>query len=145
MVIRRINRKDHDEFIKMSVEFYNSDAVIKSVPNEYHEKAFTDILTDNTYVDCFIFDCDSEIAGYGLLNKSYSREAGGLVLWIEALYVKKQFRGKGFGSEFISFVENNFDFKRLRLEVEKENYRAVKMYERNGLSFLEYDQMIKDL
>lgn len=66
-------------------------------------------------------------------------------MWIEELYVKEQFRGKGLGSEFISFVEKNFDFKRLRLEVEKENVRAVKMYERNGLSFLEYDQMIKDV
>lgn len=145
MAIRKLSKNDHDEFIKMSIDFYNSDAVIQSVPTEFHEKAFNDVLTDNTYVDCFIFEHNSEIAGYGLLNKSYSREAGGLVLWIEELYVKEQFRGKGLGSEFISFVENNFDFKRLRLEVEKENVRAVKMYERNGLSFLEYDQMIKDV
>jgi len=145
MAIRKLSKNDHGEFIKMSVDFYNSDAVIQAVPIEFHEKAFNDVLTDNTYVDCFIFEYNSEIAGYGLLNKSYSREAGGLVLWIEELYVKKQFRGKGLGSEFISFVENNFDFKRLRLEVEKTNQRAVKMYERNGLSFLEYDQMIKDV
>ena len=31
----------------------------------------------------YFFECENEAAGYGLIAKTYSQEAGGMVWWIE--------------------------------------------------------------
>ena len=93
-----------------------------------------------------IFVLDGEVAGYSLLAKTYSQEAGGKVVWIEEIYVLPSFRGRGIGKAFFDFLLQNRpeDVKRLRLEVERENERAVKLYKSFGFDFLDYDQMIID-
>lgn len=143
--IRPIEQKDKEIFLTMSEEFYNSPAVISPIKPEYHENAFNELMRSRDYLDCYILEYDGVIAGFGLLNITYCHEAGGKVIWIEELYIREGFRSRGIGKAFFSFVEENFPAFRYRLEVEKENERAVKLYESLGYEFLEYDQMIKDM
>ena len=95
---------------------------------------------------CYIFESGGKVAGYALLAKTYSQEAGGLVMWIEEIYVMPEFRGNGIGKAFFSYILQNkpYGVKRFRLEVEKENAGAVRLYKSFGFKFLDYDQMIID-
>ena len=81
-----------------------------------------------------------------LLAKTFSQEAGGPVVWIEEIYIRPEYQGKGIGSRVFKKLDAMFDagVYRLRLEVEKTNIRAVELYERQGYTWLAYDQMIKD-
>ena len=85
-------------------------------------------------------------SGYGLIAKTFSQEAGGMVYWLEELYILEEYRSKGLGSEYFRYMEEHKEegVTRFRLEVEKENERAWKLYKRQGYDWLEYDQMIKE-
>ena len=143
--IRQINKQDRKIFFTLSEEFYNSNAVLSPIKKEYHNNAFDELMRSNEYLDGYILEYDGKIAGFGLLNFSFCHEAGGKIVWIEELYIREEYRGLGIGTEFFNFVKHNFPAKRYRLEVEKENEKAVKLYKRLGYDFLEYDQMILDV
>ena len=89
---------------------------------------------------------DGDTAGYGLISKTYSQEAGGYVYWLEELYILERFRSKGLGAEFIKYLEATKEpgVTRLRLEVEEENTRAIALYKKLGYQTLNYIQMVKD-
>ena len=93
---------DKRAFLEMSREFYSSDAVLHAVDPSFHEKAFAELLRSGTYLTCFVFECGDRVAGYALLSKMFSREAGGMVVWIEEIYVRSAFRGRGVGGAFFA-------------------------------------------
>ncbi len=137
-MIRKILHDDKTEYIKMAEDFYNSPAVISPVPKSHFEITFDELMKGSAFTEGFIFDCDEKIAGYGLIAKTFSQEAGGIVIWIEEIYVKEAFRNQGLGSEFIEYIKNNIPAKRYRLETEPDNFKAQELYKRHGFSHLEY-------
>ncbi len=118
----------------MAHDFYRMPAVDHPVPDSYLEKQ-----------ELFILEWEGKVAGYGLIAKTFSQEAGGMVYWLEELYILEEYRSKGLGSEYFRYMEEHKEegVTRFRLEVEKENERAWKLYKRQGYDWLEYDQMIK--
>ncbi len=139
----------HDEsiFIELMHEFYHSPAVLHSVPDTHFQRTFHEIINGSPYAQAFLFRKNGETAGYGLLAKTYSAEAGGLVVWLEEVYIREAFRGLGIGSQFFQFIEKIYEGKaaRLRLEVEPDNEGAIRLYERLGYQELPYRQMIKSV
>lgn len=137
---------DKETYLKMAREFYATDAVLIHVGEEHFLSTFDELMRSDEYAICYIFELDGKTVGYSLLAKTYSQEAGGLVLWIEEIYVSPEFRGRGIGKAFFDFILKNKprDVKRLRLEVERENEGAVRLYKSFGFDFLGYDQMIID-
>lgn len=142
--IRPLESADRSEFLQMSQIFYASDAVLHPVDESYHERAFDELLRSQDYLMGFALLHQGQIAGYALLNKTYSREAGGIVIWIEELYVKPAYRGQGLASQFFDWLEQNVPAARYRLEAEPDNARAIALYRRKGFSPLPYAQMVKD-
>lgn len=145
-MIRKIRESDRESFICMSEMMYASDAVLSSVPQKHHIRAFEELMKSDIYAEAYIIEYSGETAGYALIAKTYSREAGGTVIWIEEIYIKEQFRGKGLGSEFLNYIEKNkpAGTARLRLEAEEYNTGAVELYKRIGYRRLEYIQLVKD-
>lgn len=143
-MIRKITLADKPEYVEMVTEFYNSDAVIKPIPSDNIEETFAELMKSDTYAEAFIIETDGKTAGYALLAKTFSQEAGGLCIWIEELFIKQEFRGRGFGKEFFEFLFKNRPAKRYRLEIEPENETAVALYEAKGFRFFEYGQMVKE-
>ena len=81
------------------------------------------------------------------LSLKYSHEAGGLELWVEELYVRPAFRGRGLGHEFFAWLRGLSaaeHIRRIRLETEPENERAAALYARMGFSPLGYCQMFRE-
>ena len=144
-MIRELKKQDKEIFFLLLDEFYNSNAVLAPIPKSYYEDIFSELFKQNSSAKAFIIEHDGTICGYGVINITFSMEAGGKTLWLEDLYIRKEFRSKGLGKEYFNFIFENFkDIRRYRLEVEEENERAVKLYKSLGFKFLDYKQMIID-
>lgn len=142
--IRKLQKQDKELFLDFLNRFYHSEAVLHPTDRELHLNIFNEIIRSDTYLLCFVFELDGEAAGYALLSKCFCPEVGGSIIWIEQLYINEEHRGKGIAKEFLSFIEKEFSPDRIRLEVEEDNENAIRLYEKNGYSFLPYLQMVKD-
>ena len=144
---RPIQASDREEYLAMATAFFNTNAVIHPIPRSHIEATFDELMRSSVYTTCYICEVDDGIVGYALLAKTFSQEAGGMVLWIEELYLKKDYRNQGLGREFFGefLAALPPEVKRVRLEVELENEGAVKLYRSLGFEFLEYDQMVKEI
>jgi len=147
MHIRKIQKKDYDTILNMMKVFYASDALVVHPPVEVIERTLSCAVEDNGLVEAFVFDTGDALAGYGMVTKSFSTEAGGICIWIEDIYIEPQYRGKGLGGSFLAFVEERYREKavRLRLEAEPENARAMAAYHKAGFRELAYTQLYKPL
>ncbi len=146
MTYRPIARADRAEYLAMAHDFYASEAVLHAVPDSHFEETFAELMRSDVYAQAYILETNGQTIGYALLAKSFSQEAGGVVLWIEELYIKPPYRACGYGSRFLREFLGSLppQVKRVRLEAERENDRAVRLYESLGFTFLDYDQMVID-
>ena len=143
-MIRKLQKQDENIFFKLTEDFYNSEAVLHSIPEKNYVNTFNEIMRSNDYLECFILEHEGNTAGYALIVKGFSQESGGLVVWIDELFILPEYRSFGLGTELFKYVEANIPASRYRLEVEEENERAQSLYSRLGYKVLPYVQMVKE-
>lgn len=143
IMYRKIRPEDREIYLRLSEEFYHSDAVLHTIPRENHERTFEQLMSNSPYADCYIFEQDNEVAGYALLAFTWSNEGGGIEIWLDEIYILDKFRGKGIGSEFFDYLFSLPGIARIRLEAEPDNEGAIRLYKRNGFKELPYTQFIK--
>lgn len=146
-MIRKFVSEDREDYIRFSTEFYNSSAVDKPVPREHFEQGFDEMMRSDVYVQGYMLVFDGNNVGYCVTMKTYSVEAGGITIWIDELFVLEEYRSKGLGRELFKYIEENGDKKlrRIRLEVELENGRAISLYKKMGFEPAPYDGMWKTI
>ena len=147
LTFRPITAADETDFYTMAEEFYHSDAVLHPIPAEYHRRAFSEMMRSGQYLSGYIFADGDNTAGFAVTNRMMQHEAGGVMVWVEDLYIRPAYRGQGLGSRFLAWLEEQLrgDAVMLRLETEPENERAQELYYRLGYENLNYLQMIKRL
>ncbi len=147
MNIREMSGKDKVEVLEMMKIFYDSPAVTVTASEEVLTKDIEDCISDLPFVEGYILEEDGMIAGYTMVAKSYSTEYGGICLWIEDIYIKPEFQGKGFVGQFFRYLETKYDKQvvRYRLEVEKSNENALRAYKKNGYHIANYVEMTKEM
>lgn len=147
LTFRPITAADKTDFYTMAEEFYHSDAVLHPIPAEYHRRAFAEMMRSGQYLSGYIFTDGDNTAGFAVTNRMMQHEAGGVMVWVEDLYIRPAYRGQGLGSRFLAWLEEQLrgDAVMLRLETEPENERAQELYYRLGYENLNYLQMIKRL
>ena len=143
-MIRKITPADRQIYLQMAHEFYHSEAVLHPVSDDHYPRAFDEMMRSEAYMTGLIFEWEDQIAGYALLCKTYSQEAGGLAVWIDELYVRPDFRNRGLGRAFFARLKEIVPAARYRLEIEPDNVRAEKLYRSMGFDVLGYKQMVKD-
>ena len=130
----------------MMNEFYASPALLHHTPESVLSKVIDDCVSGLPNVKGYVCTDESGIAAYTIVSVGYSTEYGGACVMIEDLFVKSDKRGTGVGSALLKFVEDEYKrlgAVRLRLEVERGNLSAVKLYNRCGFSEVGYLQMDK--
>ena len=108
--------KDKNSVLEMMRVFYTSPAVFTNGSDDIFRNDIENCINDCPYLEGYIF---------------------------EDIYIKESCRGTGIGSKFIDYIGKKYPDAILRLEVEEENNRAIKVYEKNGFSFLPYMEMKK--
>jgi GNAT superfamily N-acetyltransferase len=145
MVIRKLKETEKAQVLSMMEVFYASEALLVHPETAVLEKMLTDALADTPLLTGYGFEVEGELAGYGMVTRSYSTERGGICVWIEDLYIRPEYRSRGIGAAFLRFVEEeNPGAVRLRLEAEPENEHAMHVYEKAGFTVLGYTQLVKE-
>ena len=145
-MIRKLTPNDRDCYLRLTEAFYSSDAVMTPIPLAFREQTFTELMRSDTYTSGYLFELDKQPVGYALTAKTYSQEAGGMVVWIEELFILPEYRSRGLGSAFFRYLAEVAEpnAARFRLEVEQENEGAIRLYHRRGFQQLPYDSMVID-
>lgn len=142
-IIRTMTKEDTSHVREMMRVFYASPAVLSNGSEEIFNNDIENCVNDSPYLEGYIFEEEQEILGYAMVAKSFSTEFGMPCMWIEDLYIKSEYRSRGIGSKFFSYIENKYPGTILRLEVEEENERAIKVYKKCGYEILPYMEMKK--
>lgn len=135
-------KKDKSAVIEMMRVFYASEAVSTNGSEEIFNSDVNACTDGSPYLEGYVFKDGEKYLGYGMLAKSFSTEFGKNCIWIEDLYILPEARSQGIGRAFFAFVREKYADCALRLEVEKENVRAVALYEKCGYTTLPYMEMI---
>lgn len=142
-VIREMTMKDKNDVMEMMRVFYASDAVLSNGSEKIFSDDIDNCVGDSPFLEGYIFEDSGKIQGYAMVAKSFSTEYGRPCIWIEDLYIKDEYRGMGIGSLFMEFAAKKYPDSVLKLEVDKENKRAISVYEKSGFTALPYIGMKK--
>ena len=134
---------DKSTVLEMMRVFYTSPAVFTDGSEEIFLSDIENCINDNPYLEGYIIENTKEIQGYAMVAKSFSTEFGKPCIWIEDIYIKDGYRGTGQGKMLMDFILKKYTDCIFRLEVEEENEKAVKLYEKCGFTVLPYMEMKK--
>ena len=143
VTVRKMQAADKACVLEMMRVFYASPAVLSNGSEEIFLNDIDTCLSDSPYLEGFVMEYGGQVLGYAMIAKSYSTEFGKPCIWIEDIYVKEPFRGKGIGSHTLQYIAQQFPGCLFRLEAERENERAIAVYEKQGFTELPYMEMKK--
>lgn len=143
MKIRKMIEADKECVIAMMQVFYASPAVFSNGSDKIFADDFDACIQESPYLEGFVFEEGEVLQGYAMVAKSFSTEFGKPCMWLEDLYIKPEYRGRGIGNQFLTYMKKLYPDTLFRLEVEEENERAVALYTKQGFDVLPYMEMKK--
>ena len=143
LTINLMTAKDTENVFEMMRVFYASQAVSTNGSEEIFNNDIANCVGSCPFLEGYIFSDNNSLAGYGMIAKSFSTEFGKPCIWVEDIYVKPEFRGRGIGTKFLAFIEQKYPDCIYRLEVEANNQVAVNLYKKCGYDSLPYMEMKK--
>lgn len=132
MELQPARASDLPQLLEMMREFYAHERI--AFDRESSHEALSALLQDDALGEAFIIR-DSVAIGYVVLVFFFSLEFRGLVAFIDELYIAEAHRGRGIGSAVLAELEFRCrarGLRALRLEVDHQNDRAKRLYERFG-------------
>ncbi len=143
MQIRNMIRTDAEAVIAMMRVFYASPAVYTNGSEEIFQADVEACISGSPYLEGYVLEENRTVAGYAMVAKSFSTEFGKPCIWLEDIYIRDGYRGKGFFREFMNLISEKYPNALIRLEAEEENHRAVHVYRKAGFQTLPYLEMIR--
>ena len=136
-------QKDKEEIFKIMRIFYSSPFLINKPSDRVIKNDIEACLNKDIPLEGYKVVYENEIVGYFMLSFSYSTEFGCMCVWFEDLYLREEFRNKHIGTKIFDFVFAKYpkDKYRIRLEVEKNNIRAIGLYTKCGFKENKYIHM----
>lgn len=142
--IHSMQESDRETVLSMMRTFYASPAVLTNGSETIFTADIDACVSDNPYLEGYLFRSGKNVLGYGMAAKSFSTEFGKPCIWVEDLYLKPEYRGQGIGSAFLTYMARQYPDAILRLEGEAENERAIAVYEKSGFQVLPYMEMKRE-
>lgn len=127
--------EDIDSLVKMMQDFYAIDHY--PIDPEKSKSLFSTFIRNETLGKVWLIESQNQTVGYLILTFIFSFEYGGMIAFVDELYLTEQARGKGIGKESIAFAQAEaakLSLKLLYLEVETHNATAQKLYLAAGFS-----------
>lgn len=145
MNIKIMTSEHVDKVLEMSKVFYTSDALDHEVPMDIISENIQKAVGADDILTGFVCYEGDEIVGFSYVTCYYETEVGGVCAQILDLYIDEKYRGRGFATQYFNYVFEKYSHaKRFRLEVVKDNEKAVNVYKRMGFKEISYGQMAID-
>ncbi|EHL16751.1 hypothetical protein HMPREF9630_01840 [Peptoanaerobacter stomatis] len=144
-IIKRYDVLDADGLSSMMREFYSTPGVLHKIDDSNIKSTIALLNQKSPFTEAFILKMDSNMVGYVLLAFTYSNEAGGSVVWIEEIYIKKEYRNRLLSNELLDYVIQEYpNTARFRIDMVKGNVESMALFSSFGFEELKYLQFIKE-
>ncbi|MFS4466819.1 GNAT family N-acetyltransferase [Maribacter sp. 2210JD10-5] len=111
------------------------------------EQNLTDFLSNESLGRLWLISVEDKPIGYVVLTFGFSFEYGGRDAFIDELFIKERFRGKGIGTKTMEFIlteAKRLHINAIHLEVEKHN-NANRLYKKLGFNSTNRELFVKRL
>jgi ribosomal protein S18 acetylase RimI-like enzyme len=125
---------DIPRLVALMAEFYAEAGY--PLPVEAATRTFAALLDDPRLGRVWLMEVDGEPAGHAVLTVSFSMEYGGLRGFIDDLFVRPAFRGRGLAAAALAELRRTAEemgVRALLVEVRPDNDTAQRVYRRLGL------------
>ena len=107
------------------------------------------VLADAAKGVYFVADADGAVVGQLMITYEWSDWRNGNIWWIQSVYVREDFRGRGVFRALFMHVRESAGMRRdvrcVRLYVHGENVRAKRSYKKLGMKRTKYEVFELDL
>lgn len=134
LTVRRARPEDAALLLAMAEAFHIEDG---SPLDDAGRATIHDVTQGVALAPAYLLLEHSEIIGYFVLTLGYSMENGGTDGFIDDIYLRPEFRGRGLGKQAVAFAiqeARNCGIRVLLLEVEAHNARAYNLYGAMGFT-----------
>ena len=142
--LRAATAADRALLVELMTEFYAESQY--TLDKARAEEAFSTLLADERLGRIWLIQSQSETVGYVVLTLGYSMEYGGRDAFVDDLFIRPAFRGKGLGKLTLAEVRAasaKIGVRALHLEVGRDNARAQSLYRQAG--FIDMDRQLLTL
>ncbi len=118
-----------EDIVSMMQDFYAIDNY--PIHIEESKQLFETFIANSDLGKAWLIFQEEEVVGYVILTFVFSFEYKGILAFLDELYIKKEFQGKGFGKQAVRFIQeesSQLNVKMLYLEIEEHNENAQKLY-----------------
>ena len=141
MPIRIATSADLAMLVDLMTDFYRESAFTLQPGSA--KAAFAKLLADPALGRIWIGEQDGEAAGYIVLTVGFSMEYGGRDAFVDDLFVRPPFRGRGLGKQLLDTLIaecHRRNVRALHLEVDRANDRGHALYRSRG--FVDNDRQL---
>lgn len=149
MYVKDMSQEDHDVFMELCKEFYESHATIEGFDAAVAENTFRHLMDHHENLWGYLmYDKETNCPiGYSLVTSYWCNEEGGDVLVLDELYIRASERHKGNGRKFMEWLECEYRGRAvsITLEVLTTNLEAQHLYSNEGFEpdgFVTYTKKI---
>lgn len=139
LIIRKAEQKDISAIIDLIKELAEYEKLLHLVKTT--EKNIEEVLFgENKFIEVFLAEYEGKLAGQALFFKNFSTFLGKPGIYLEDLYVKPDFRGKGIGKALLMKIialAKERDYGRVEWCVLDWNKPAIDFYKSLGAIELE--------
>lgn len=142
--IHRATLRDRDSLLQLMSAFYAEAGY--PLNTDRAAVAFRELLSDDSLGRAWLIFASGEIVGYLVITLGFSMEYGGRDAFVDDLFVRPEYRGKGLGTIALAkgcAVCAELGVRALHLEVERGNAAAQALYRRAG--FVDNDRQLLSL
>lgn len=124
-----IQQNQIEEVVSMMQDFYAIDNY--PIDSKLSKQLFETFIANSNLGKAWLIFKNEDVIGYVILTFIFSFEYKGILAFLDELYIKKEYQGKGFGKQAVQFIQkesSQLNVKMLYLEVEEHNEKAQKLY-----------------
>lgn len=126
---------------------YNYNLAFETENKELNRSVLLDgvrnLIEDESKGIYYVCVIDNKVVGQIMYTYEWSDWRNGTFIWVQSVYVDKEYRGRGVFKALYNYVKDICDDEKnnyvgIRLYVEKENYVAQKTYKSLGMTECSY-------
>lgn len=143
-VLRKASSPDTAELVELMAEFYAESGFPLNRPRA--TETFAALLSDSRLGHAWLIQSQGKTAGSVVVVMGYSMEYGGLIAYVDDLFIRPAFRRTGLGTEALKFVRSfcaSLEARAIYLEVGVNNAAAQTLYRQMG--FVQVDRQLMAL